>query len=200
MNEILRVFLPIYGIIFLFSVFLLRTLIVWKRTGVNAYALLEKSGPQGITGFYFKILPFLSALSIILYSFFSSWYDHIAPMTWLENTFTAILGIVLLLSSLVWIWISQAQMRKSWRIGVDNRHKTELVTTGIFSISRNPIFLGIKINSLGFFLILPNAVTLVVLLLGIAVIDMQVALEEDYLSKTHGNDYLYYCQKVRRWL
>jgi protein-S-isoprenylcysteine O-methyltransferase Ste14 len=31
-------------------------------------------------------------------------------------------------------------MDNSWRIGIDEENKTGLVTKGIFSISRNPIF------------------------------------------------------------
>jgi len=91
-------------------------------------------------------------------------------------------------------------MGSSWRIGIDENLKTELVIDGIFSISRNPIFLGIKLNSLGFFLVAPNAVTLVILLLEIAVIDIQVALEEQHLLKMYDAKYKEYCDRLRRWL
>jgi len=61
-NEAMRIFLPIFGIIFFFSVFLLRTFIVWKNTGINAYVLLNQSGAYGTIGRYFKILPLFSTL------------------------------------------------------------------------------------------------------------------------------------------
>jgi protein-S-isoprenylcysteine O-methyltransferase Ste14 len=51
--------------------------------------------------------------------------------------------------------IAQYQMSNSWRIGIDEKNKTELVTKGIF-YSRNPIFLGMIISILGIFLILPT--------------------------------------------
>ena len=105
-----------------------------------------------------------------------------------------------MVASLVWIWVSQTQMGNSWRIGIDEESETELVTQGVFSLSRNPIFLGMKLNSLGFFLVIPNAITLVVLLLGVALIDVQVALEEEYLGKVHGDKYKVYFNNVRRWL
>ncbi len=200
MTEFLRIFLPIYYAIFFFAVFLLRTVIVWKRTGVNAYVLLKQDGTYGVIGVYFKLLPLASFFAVETYSFFPSFYDFIAPFHWLENQFNAFVGIVLLIISLFWIWVAQTQMGKSWRIGIDEQKKTELVTTGMFSISRNPIFLGMKVNLLGFFLVIPNAVTLTVTVIGIALIDIQVRLEEQHLLNLHNESYQNYYREVRRWL
>ena len=38
--------------------------------------------------------------------------------------------------------LSVVQMKDNWRAGVQREDKTNLVTTGIYSISRNPAFLG----------------------------------------------------------
>ena len=76
-------------------------------------------------------------------------------------------------------------MGESWRIGVDNEHKTKLVHTGVFSISRNPIYLGMMVTLIGLFLVIPNAVTLLIFVLGVVVINIQVRLEEEYL-RTHS--------------
>lgn len=200
MTEAVRIFLPIYGVVFIFAIFFLRTVLVWKRTGINAYVLLKSGGAQGVIGKYFKILPLLSALVIIIYSFFPQFYYLLAPFTWLENTEAIIIGVAILLTTLIWIWVSQTQMGNSWRIGVEEDTTTELVTEGVFKLSRNPIFLGIKLNSLGFFLIVPNAITLVIFVVGIALIDVQVAIEEKYLESVHKDKYKDYCAKVRRWI
>ena len=200
MTEFLRIFLPTYYAIFFFAVFLLRTVIVWKRTGVNAYVLLKQGGTYGVIGVYFKLLLLASFFAVATYSFFPSIYDFLAPFHWLENQFNAFVGIVLLIISLFWIWVAQTQMGKSWRIGIDEQKKTDLVTTGMFSISRNPIFLGMKVNLLGFFLVIPNAVTLTVTVIGIALIDIQVRLEEQHLLNLHNESYQNYYREVRRWL
>ena len=91
-------------------------------------------------------------------------------------------------------------MGKSWRIGIDEQRKTELITTGMFLISRNPIFLGMKMNLLGFFLVIPNAITLTVAVTGFALIDIQIRLEEKHLFNLNDDSYRIYCKKVRRWL
>ena len=200
MVEFLKIFLPIYATIFFFAVFLLRTAIVWQKTGINAFVLLKQGGTYGVIGVYFKLLPLASFLAVVSYSFFPSMYDFLAPFHWLENQLIVFVGIFFLIISLFWIWVAQTQMGKSWRIGIDEQRKTELITTGMFSISRNPIFLGMKVNLLGFFLVIPNAVTLTVVVTGFALIDIQVRLEEQHLLNLNDDSYQNYYKKVRRWL
>ena len=71
---------------------------------------------------------------------------------------------------------------------------------GLFGISRNPIFLGVLIVFAGMFLIIPNAVTLVILISGFIVIQVQVRLEEEFLIKQLGDEYIVYMVNVKRWL
>lgn len=40
---------------------------------------------------------------------------------------------------------AQAAMGSSWRVGTDRTTRTELVQTGLFGYSRNPIFLGMRV-------------------------------------------------------
>ena len=200
MVEFLKIFLPIYATIFFFAVFLLRTAIVWQKTGINAFVLLKQGGTYGVIGVYFKLLPHASFLAVVSYSFFPSMYDILAPFHWLENQLIVFVGIFFLIISLFWIWVAQTQMGNSWRIGIDEQRKMELITTGMFSISRNPIFLGMKVNLLGFFLVIPNAVTLTVVVTGFALIDIQVRLEEQHLLNLNDDSYQNYYKKVRRWL
>ena len=200
MVEFLKIFLPIYATIFFFAVFLLRTAIVWQKTGINAFVLLKQGGTYGVIGVYFKLLPLASFLAVVSYSFFPSMYDFLAPFHWLENQLIVFVGIFFLIISLFWIWVAQTQMGNSWRIGIDEQRKTELITTGMFSISRNPIFLGMKVNLLAFFLVIPNAVTLTVVVTGFALIDIQVRLEEQHLLNLNDDSYQNYYKKVRRWL
>lgn len=62
-----------------------------------------------------------------------------------------VFGWALLLAALAWTLVAQAQMGDSWRIGIDSANSTALVTSGLFAISRNPIFLAMRINLLGLF-------------------------------------------------
>jgi hypothetical protein len=51
--------------------------------------------------------------------------------------------------------------RASFRVGIDTDRPNRLITNGIFSFSRNPIYAAFAIILIGEFLILPNWITLI---------------------------------------
>lgn len=139
-------------------------------------------------------------LTVIIYAFMPNFYPYLLPIILLENPAIQYIGIGLLLVSLGWTILAQIQMGNSWRIGIDEEKKTELVRSGVFGISRNPIFFGMIVTLIGFFLATPNAFTLLTLVLGSVLIQIQVRLEEEFLTKTHGAEYEIFRKQVRRWL
>ena len=71
---------------------------------------------------------------------------------------------------------------------------------GIFKFSRNPIFFGILLSILGLFLILPNTLLFGVLQASFVVLQIQIHLEEEFLFRQHGTQYLDFCKKARQWI
>jgi protein-S-isoprenylcysteine O-methyltransferase Ste14 len=102
--------------------------------------------------------------------------------------------------SSIWIFVAQHNMGNEWRIGIDGINKVNLITKGLFSISRNPIFLGVIFTFLGLFLIVPNLLTAIILFVGIITIQIQVRLEDEFLLSKLGENYLNYKSKTRRWV
>ena len=51
-------------------------------------------------------------------------------------------------------------IKDSWRAGIPDKDKTELVTTGIYAFSRNPAFLGFDLMYIGVLLLYGNLLTL----------------------------------------
>ena len=51
-------------------------------------------------------------------------------------------GVVITMFGVLAFIVSVTQMKENWTAGVQKEEKTSLVTTGIYSISRNPAFLG----------------------------------------------------------
>jgi len=192
--------LLIYFIAYMLIAFVGRSYLIWRRTGINPYVMGKEDNAHDFIGKLFRALVILVPLVVVINTFSPTTYAYLLPVTWLRHPLLVGLGWVLLLVSLIWIAAAQGQMGLSWRIGIDNQHQTELVQKGLFRRSRNPIFLGMRLNLLGLFLVLPNAVTLVILVLGDVLIQIQVRLEEAYLSQVHGEQYQSYCQQVRRWL
>ncbi len=189
-----------FVLVFYFVTFFIRSYLLWKNTGVNAITFDSTDDAHGFNGRLFKFIAALELVVIAIYSFGGSWYDYLLPFWYLEKYYLEITGWGLIHISLIWVFISQLQMSDSWRIGIDKTNKTELVTHGLFSISRNPIFIGILLADLGLFLIAPNAFTMLVVVLSFAVIQTQVRLEEEFLKESHGEDYLEYFRNVRRWI
>ena len=196
----LRYFLPLYLIAYVIAGFFWRSYLVWKKTGVNPVVFKGSDSAHDFIGRLFKVLFALVVAVIVIHAFIPSAYPYLMPIHWLERTWIRLTGIVLLLVSLLWTILAQAQMGSSWRIGIDTEHSTELVQRGVFKVSRNPIFSGMIVTLLGLFLVVPNVGTLVTLLVGIILIGIQVRLEEDYLMRAHGNNYIEYCRNVRRWI
>ena len=75
-----------------------------------------------------------------------------------------------------------------------------LVSTGAFSISRNPLYLAFFMILIGIFLIFPTWIFFAYLIAGFWLIDRQVCLEENSLRNLYGKEYDDYCNKVRRYL
>ena len=196
----LRYLLPVYLIAYLVFAFFWRSFLVWRRTGVNPYVLGKTDNAHDFVGMLFRLTLIAIVAVVILHAVSSKAYAYLAPILWLDRAILKYASLSLLAASLIWTLIAQAQMGNSWRIGIDANTKTQLVTHGIFAISRNPIFLGMRITLLGFFLILPNAMTLTTLVLGEALMQIQVRLEEEYLRQAHDEEYQKYCQRTRRWL
>lgn len=192
--------LLIYLLIYFAFAFVLPSYRVWKKTGVNPVTFRGADTAHDYIGKLFKIVMAGLALVVFIFAFAPNFYSFLLPVDWLENKTVQLIGIGLLLISLGWTILAQIQMGNSWRIGIDEEKETALVQKGLFSLSRNPIFLGMQITLLGFFLATPNALTLLILVLGFVLIQIQVRLEEEFLSKTQGADYDEYRQKVRRWL
>ncbi len=114
-----------------------------------------------------------------------------AAISWI-GVFFCLAGLVLLSWSLV-------SFGRSFRVGIDMEHPDKLVTTGIFSFSRNPIYVAFAIILLGQFLIFPNWIFLVYTLAALWLFHRQVIREEDYLTQHYGQEYTAYCHRVRRY-
>ena len=196
----LRYFLPLYLFAYFSAAFFWRSYVVWKKIGVNPVVFRGSDSAHDFIGRIFKALFAVIVAVVVIDAFVPSAYQYLMPIQWLERTWIKSTGVVLLLTSLLWTIFAQAQMGDSWRIGIDTEHRTQLVRSGVFKISRNPIFVGMMVTLLGLFFIIPNVVTLITLLVGVILIGIQVRLEEEYLSRTHGEKYLEYRRNVRRWI
>lgn len=198
--EFLRYFLPVYFLLYFFVLVVLKAMVVGKQIGKSPIVLTTDDSAFGLIGFYVKFAMLALVVYVIMFSVFPQWYRHFKPIMVLEHQRLKIAALVLSLASLVWMVVSQNHMRQSWRLGVDLQNKTELISDGVYKISRNPIYVGMLISIAALFIITTNMVTLLISALTIVLVQIQVRLGEEYLTKMHGQEFLNSKQKVRRWL
>ena len=201
LNLLFIVFLGIlFFIAYFLLVFVLRSFLLWKKSKVNPLTFNKGDDAHGYNGKVFGIISIIELIVVSIYAFVPNWHKFLLPFWYLENDTLVYIGWALLILSLLFVWFAQFNMRESWRIGIDEENKTELVTNGFFAISRNPIFLGIMIANIGLFLVLPNAFTLLIIALSTVSINTQIRLEEEFLEQEFGEQYQEYKTKVRRWI
>lgn len=189
-----------YFIVYILIVFVLRLILLRKRTGINAVTFNKVDDAHDFNGKVFLIISIIELIVVSIYALKNDWYEYLLPFWYLESAVLYRIGWILLFISLPIVWVAQSQMSNSWRVGIDKVNKSKLVTNGIFSKSRNPIFLGIMIANIGLFLIIPNAFTILIISLSSLCINTQIRLEEEFLSNEFGVQYIEYSKKVRRWI
>ena len=132
-----------------------------------------------------------------------------APVAELISVFTGIsllpvfaryTGVLAAFAGVMCFAVSVYTMRDSWRAGIPEHDKTEMVTTGIYSISRNPAFLGFDMVYLGFLLMFFNPVLLVFTIFAVVMLHLQILQEEKFMADTFGSEYEKYRKHVFRYI
>lgn len=188
-------FAAAFFLIYLVVIFVWPSVRTYRQTGINPITFGRSDSAHDFVGRGFKVLLSVMALVIAVGCAPAHVSVYLLPAPFLSTSALQWSGVALCAGALVWTTLAQVQMGQSWRIGIDRHHKTVLQTTGLFSLSRNPVFLGLLTALIGLFLLLPNTGTLVCLVSGYILIQVAIRLEEEHLSQQHGA--LYHCYKAR---
>ncbi len=121
------------------------------------------------------------------------WSESGLPLTGWAGALLAWAGALLAL-------LAQSGMGASWRVGVRQGEAGALVTSGLFSLSRNPTFLGQAMLLAGVAAALPCLPTLIAAVLMVWSANTQIRSEETILLATHGEVYARYMARVPRWI
>lgn len=191
----------ITALIVFYAVFLGRA-IQLKIKGVNPLALgVGKKGFERILEIFFVLGLLVWTLEVVCHSlhlklhlFPSAFYIELPKFVLMKTA-----GTILMAAGLIIFVMSLISFGDSWRIGIDRRTSGGLVTTGIFSVTRNPIFLFLDLYLLGVWLIYPNFFFGIFALTAGVGIHSQIIQEERFLAERYGDEYQEYLKKVRRY-
>lgn len=186
------------GIIAALTLLLLPVLVLFrarimKRDGVGVihFGKLDRKD--------FLIPPFVIFYFYLVFSAAFHWprvsgqqFYHSNLLAWI-GAFFCLAGLGLFLASLI-------SFGKSFRVGIDTEQPDQLVTDGVFALSRNPIYVAFGLVLFGEFLVFPNWIILIYLLAAMWLFHRQVLREEQYLKVHYGTQYADYSSQVRRYL
>ena len=162
-----------------------------RRKGIQAmhFGNIDKSD--------FLIPPFALFYFYIVFAAAFDW-PTVAKRGFFESelasgqVFRCLVGLILLFLSLV-------SFGKSFRIGIDRDSPDKLVTTEVFAVSRNPVYVAFWFVLLGQFLLLSNLIPLLYLAAATWLFHRCGYYAGRYSMRRHyGQEYSDYCRRVRR--
>ena len=185
-------------VVYLAVAFGLRTWLQLRRTGDSGFKGI--SGRPGSLEWTAGVL-FGVAIAVGVAAPILDMADVLEPVGALDSAGVRAVGVALFAVGLGATLYAQVAMGASWRIGVDEAERTDLVTDGPFAAVRNPIFSAMLPTSVGLALVVPNAVAIAGVAALFLALEIQVRLvEEPYLLRVHGDDYRAYAGRVGRFV
>src|SRR5262249_26022155 len=109
-------------------------------------------------------------------------------------------GAGFIAAACVVLTLAIVHMGQAWRIGIDREGTSELVTRGIFGRLRHPIYLGLRLASLGTFGMAPNVFFFSAAVLIFLGTERQARAEEAFLTGRFGQPYVEYLARTGRFL
>jgi len=180
----------------LFFILVFTRIIMLKRRGINVFVFGKTHKSD------FLLIPFMLLLVYVAFASSSLLpFPEILITSLIEKGMLAWIGILFSMAGLVGFAFSLKAFGDSFRVGIDDEKPDKLITHGMFSISRNPIYVSFISFLFGFILVHMNIASIVMLFcFFIPLIHRQIKREEEFMKGHYGEQYAEYCKKVRRYL
>jgi protein-S-isoprenylcysteine O-methyltransferase Ste14 len=127
--------------------------------------------------------------------------SFIFPIGFLPRSLSVTLGVLAVICAGA-IAISASRSMNRARTAVNpSQPTTAIVSDGVFSLSRNPIYLSLTLLYIGVTFLFSSLWALLLLLPLLVIVQIGVVQrEESYLERKFGDEYLRYKATVRRWV
>jgi len=194
-------FLPLVGVALLLAIICWRSWWQLRRYGSRGIRFLRSERWQQ------RLRDALAAILVLFLAgqavMAAAWPEALASRYAIEPPSAGIwpaIGMIVLLAGGGLLVVAQLDLGASWRIGIEERARPGLVTSGLYRFCRNPIFSAILIMLTGYTLLLPTRLSVVLLVFIFIGMRLQVLTEEGYLLRAYGDAYRGYARRVGRFL
>ncbi|HEY3192815.1 MAG TPA: isoprenylcysteine carboxylmethyltransferase family protein [Solirubrobacterales bacterium] len=177
--------------------------------GVRVAVQLLRTGSTGLVGLrrgagplaWLSGILFIGGMVMGVWSVDLVLKDNLDPIDGLDVGVVHGIGIALAAAGGLAVFGAQLGMGGSWRVGVSEEERTDLITGGWFSVCRNPIYTAMIAGWSGFALMVPTWLGFAAVVVIATGLELQVRfVEEPYLLRTHGDEYLAYASRVGRFV
>jgi len=127
--------------------------------------------------------------------------NFLFPVSFLPQPVSLLLAVLAMIGA-GWFSTSAFRAMKRAETAVDPaKPTTAIVSDGVFSLSRNPLYLSLTLLYIAISLLFSALWALLLLLPLLALVQIGVIQREEiYLERKFGDEYLRYKTEVRRWI
>jgi protein-S-isoprenylcysteine O-methyltransferase Ste14 len=127
--------------------------------------------------------------------------EWFVPTSFAHDAFRWILGAIFFLTGLALNISGFVTQKRAGTDPIPFNPSTRIVSHGPYRFSRNPMYIGLALCTLGIAILVDSAWMLLAVPIGLVLIDRLIIMrEERYLERKFGEEYLSYKQRVRRWI
>jgi len=195
-------FYQIITLIIFLLVFFGRT--IWlRRKGTKVFVL--GSGKKGVTALLEKSFLVFFPIWLIEIGIHSlhlniQFLPLVVVKLIFKNQIIQFTGTVVIFVGLLVFCLALISFSYSWRVGIDTVSPGGLITTGVFSVTRNPILLAMDLYFLGTSFIYSNLPLLMCFVCVALGFQFQIRQEETFLIERYGEKYRKYMAQVNRYI
>lgn len=121
--------------------------------------------------------------------------------SWFTEQIIQIIGWLMLASGVLLLVTSLWRFLTSRNTLIPIKPAQSLQTSGIYAITRNPMYLGLLCIYCGMAIFKGNLWTFIMVPVVVSIVQLYVIKkEENYLMRAFGDTYADYLKKVRRWI
>lgn len=184
--------LGIIILIIFYSIYLGK-MILQKKKGIQTDQMARNKSKNKV--FYIELILKIATYTVVIVEIISLFAVSSQPslIFIISGSVLGIIGDIIFATAVF-------TMQDSWRAGIAEHDKTQIITKGIYQFSRNPAFLGFDCVYVGFILMFFNVPLLLFSIFAIIMLHLQILQEEQYLTKAFGETYINYKNTVYRYI